>query len=104
MSGRLTSIIVSSLLWGVFFIKMPLLLLAGMMLAAASFVIAVRDGAGVEKLTLLLVLNLSYWLLNGLVTGGIKPAMLVDPQYLMAEGRGFLYYVPLLTLSRCVSR
>lgn len=102
MNGKVTALIVSLLLWGVFFIKIPVLLFGGVILAFVSFMIAVREGATVDRIFVVLLLNLGYWLVSGLVTGGIKPAMLANPQYLMAEGRGFLYYIPLFTLSVAV--
>lgn len=87
--------LVTLLLWGGFALVFPYLILAGLVLCAAFFVIGLLQHGGVDRLGWLVLVNYAYWLLSGFVSGGLPVSSLTSMEFWSGEGRVFLYYLPL---------
>jgi len=92
-------IAILSLLWGVFFIKFPVLIVIGLLVGV--FVVAhyAINVGRVDRINLLIGLNFAYWLYSGLLTGALDLGMLLTPSYYQNEGRIFVSYVAFIIIS-----
>ncbi len=80
---------------GIFAVKIGAILIVGLsVVVIGTFAWTVVRGR-VDRIGLLLLLNLSLWLGSGLLFGGISLGDLTTPGYYQEEGRIFLYYLPL---------
>ena len=85
------------LLWGVFFLKIPVLVLTGIVLTALGITVALgRHSAHINRVALIVLLNLAYWFVLGITVGGIHPADFLKLGYFGGDGRIFVAYLPLL--------
>ncbi|HSW12743.1 MAG TPA: O-antigen ligase family protein, partial [Solimonas sp.] len=93
---------VALLLWGIFLIKLPLIVACGLLLGLFCALQSVAITGSVDRISGLVLANLLFWLLSGLLCGALTMSMLSQPGYYSNEGRVFINYLPFLILSSCV--
>jgi len=93
------ALIVWLFLWGTFLLRLPVFLLLAFALAAALSGAALIVRGRFDALGALVLANYGFWLLSGLLIGGVAFGDLVSPEFYANDGRGFLFYLPLLFFS-----
>lgn len=96
---RAGALLVWLFMWGTFLLRVPVVLMVAFALAAGFFGAAFVIRGQVDSLGGLVLANYALWLLSGLLTGGVVWMDLMSPDFYSNDGRGFLYYVPLLFFS-----
>ena len=96
---RAGALLVWLFMWGTFLLRVPVVLMVAFALAASFFGAAFVIRGRVDGLGGLILANYALWLLSGLLTGGVVWSDLISPDFYSNDGRGFLYYVPLLFFS-----
>lgn len=89
---------------GMFAVKSEILLIVGLAVTTVGAVIWFGTRGRVDRIGMLLVLNVGWWLASGLLVGGVSLGDLLTPGYYQEEGRIFLYYLPLAYFSVAVAR
>ena len=85
------------LLWGVFFLRIKLPVLIGLVLTVLGIILALcLYRSHINRVSLIVLLNLFYWLLIGVTVGGIHPADLLNLGFFDGDGKIFVAYLPLL--------
>ena len=92
-----------ALLGGIFTIKVPVLIAAGLLGGILLFAWNTATRGAIDRLSLLILANLLFWLLSGFTTGALSFRMLAEPAYYSNEGRVFLTYFAFLTLAACTA-
>ena len=92
-----------ALLGGIFTIKVPVLIAAGLLGGILLFAWNTATRGAIDRLSLLILANLLFWLLSGFTTGALSFGMLAEPAYYSNEGRVFLTYFAFLTLAACTA-
>lgn len=82
-----------------FFLRLPPVLFFGFAACSLGWVLYASDALALDSIGVLILMNYALWLLSGLATGGIAPSDLLSPAFYQADGRGFLFYLPLLFFS-----
>lgn len=95
----LVSFSVFALLWGTFFIEIMLPLLIGLLFSLNLIYLRFFGRGSIDKLGLLLIANFAYWILSGLITGGITPLDLLNMKLWNGDGRIVIGSLPLLLFS-----
>lgn len=95
-SPRLGVLLVFLFLWGTFLLRFPVFLVLAFALAAAVFGATLMLRGRMDALALLVLANYGYWLASGLLIGGVVLGDLISPEFYLNDGRGFVYYLPLL--------
>lgn len=83
-------------LWGVFFLRLQVPILIGIAFTALGITLAFLRRTHINQVSLLIVLNLAYWLAMGITVGGIHPLDLLKFGYYDGDGKVFVAYLPLL--------
>lgn len=96
---RFGALLLFLFMWGTFLLRFPVFLVLAFALAAAVFGGAAVLRGRLDALAVLVLANFSYWLASGLLIGGVVLADLISPEFYSNDGRGFLYYLPLLFFS-----
>lgn len=94
---NLPKALVPLLLGGIFLLRFPAVIVAALGLAVLIAVTSFWRHRHMDRVGWLMVGNYAYWLLSGLLIGGIALSSLLKPAFWSGDGRGFLYYVPLIT-------
>lgn len=82
-----------------FFLRLPPVLFFGFAACSIGWVLYASDTLELDSIGVLVLINYALWLLSGLTTGGIALSDLLSPAFYQADGRGFLFYLPLLFFS-----
>lgn len=93
---RVTELVTVLVLWGTFLLAFVLPLALGLFLLASGFVYLVLSRAKLDKVTVILLLNISYWLFSGLLVGSISPRDFLSPLFFNGDGRILIGYSPIL--------
>lgn len=96
-------LLLAALLGGIFLIKLPVLIAVGLLVGILLFLWNSTARGAVDRLSLLILANLLFWLVSGFSTGALTPAMLAQPSYYSNEGRVFLTYFGFVTLAACTA-
>jgi len=96
LNPRVTEVVTVLILWGMFLVSLVLPLALGLFFLATGALFMVLNRARLDKVTLILLLNISYWLFSGLLVGSISPRDLLSPQFFNGDGRILIGYSPLL--------
>ncbi|GMT42521.1 MAG: hypothetical protein IEMM0002_0932 [bacterium] len=99
MPTALTKVVVLSLLWGMFFLEFQVLLFLSLAIVCLLFTLIFLNRFVMDKIGLLLVINYLYWIISGLVVGGINLGDMASIDFYHNEGRILLYYLPLFFFS-----
>lgn len=87
------------LLWGTFFIEIQVPLLVGLLFAVGIIYVRLFGLGKMDKLGILLLANFFYWIISGLLTGGITPLDLLNIKLWNGDGRIVIGSMPLLLYS-----
>jgi MFS family permease len=87
------------LMLGMFFLKVPFLILMGLGLSAIFFVSVLGHRLRIDKIGFMVLINFAYWLCSAFLLGSISPLDLASPSFYDGDGRIFLSYIPLLLFS-----
>ncbi len=89
-------------LWGVFLLDLVLPITLGLFFLLTGIVFIVLDRASLDRITVILLLNITYWLFSGFLVGSIAPHDILTPQFLNGDGRVLISYSPLLLFGAAV--
>ena len=104
MRLRIVSVVAVLLLWGTFFLKLPPLILAGLLITMLGFAVGLVWHLRLDKAGFLVLVNYLYWLGSGFLVGAIGLKDLTSSEFVSGDGRIFLYYIPLLFFSVYVAK
>jgi O-antigen ligase len=97
--------VLALLLWGVFAIKASPIFMLGLGLGLLLILVYLAEGGGIDAINIVIVSNVTYWLLSGFLIGGLTVGMLAQVSYYSNEGRIFLCYIPFIIMTcSCISR
>jgi O-antigen ligase len=96
LSTRITDLVTVLVLWGTFFLALVLPLMLGLLFIVTGTLFVVFNRARLDRITVILLLNIAYWLFSGLLVGSIAPHDILKPAFLNGEGRILISYSPLL--------
>ena len=92
-------VLLTLLLWGIFFIRFPPLVAAGLGLGALIALHHVFIFGQIDRINILVFLNFALWFYSGFLSGALSVATLLDPSYYTNEGRIFVTYFAFFTVS-----
>lgn len=89
-------IVAALLLWGVFFLEYQVPLAVGLLLSAGGIVWLIIRSGRADVVVWLVLVNVIYWLLSGLIFGGIRLPDFASPKFYNGDGRIFISLMPLV--------
>lgn len=87
------------LLWGTFFLKIPVMLFAGLAVALSAFSTYFVSRFSLDKIGALVLINYGYWFLSGFLVHAITFKDFASIDFWNGDGRIFLFYIPLFLFS-----
>jgi hypothetical protein len=84
------------LLWGVFFLELKVLLALGILLSVALILTSLAQQHRLDKIGVLVLANMLFWLASGFSVGAISLSSFVNPRFYEGDGRVFIALIPLL--------
>lgn len=90
------------LLWGIFAIRMPALVAVGIASGLLLLGFRLLTTAALDRLSVLVAVNIVYWLFSGFLCGALTPSTVLAASYYSNEGRIFVSYAVLVIASHCV--
>jgi len=96
VNARITELVTVLILWGMFLLALVLPLALGLLFLASGTFFMILNRARLDRITLILMLNMAYWLFSGLLVGSISPGDFLSPQFFNGDGRILVAYSPLL--------
>ncbi len=90
--------LILGLMVGIFAFRIPAIVLLSLGLSVFVFVHC-SFRRPIPTVGWLILANYVFWVLSGLVSGGIGAVTLTRPDFWRGEGRSFFFYLPLLSLS-----
>ena len=97
-------IAVLAAVWGMFFLKIPLLMAFSLALSAGGFYVLFLRTGTIDRIGALILGNFGLWVGSALTVGSVSVGDFLTPGYYPEEGRIFLYYLPMLFFSVVVAR
>ena len=95
MNTRITELVTVLVLWGTFLLSFMLPVALGLFFILTGFAFLVLSRARIDRITVILLLNVAYWLFSGFFVGSIALQDFVNPQFLNGDGRVLISYSPL---------
>ena len=102
MNTRITNLVIVLVLWGTFFLALVLPLTLALLFILTGTFLFIANRARIDRIMLILLLNVAYWLFSGLLVGSIAPYDLLNPLFLNADGRILVSYSPLFLFGATV--
>ena len=99
MESRVASIVVISLMVGLYLLEFKVPIIAAVGIAGLGFCIYLFAHMRIDNLGVLTLANYGYWIWSALLVGSVAPLDFVSQVFLSGEGRIFISYTPLLFLS-----
>ena len=96
MNPRITELVTVLILWGTFLLGLVLPMAIGLLIIVTGVFFLILSQARLDKITVILLLNIAYWLFSGFFVGSIAPLDLINPSFLNGDGRILISYSPLL--------
>lgn len=98
MKPSLVGVTIALLLWGVFFIEVPIPLSLGVLLSAGMVYTSIARNIEIDTVGIVLLANVLYWLASAFAVDSIDISSFLNPKFFNGEGRIFLSLLPLLAL------
>ncbi len=102
MNTRITEVVTVLVLWGTFLLSLVLPIALGLSFILTGILFAVSSRARLDRITVILLLNITYWVFSGLLVGSIVPLDLLNPLFLNGDGRVLISYSPLFFFGAAV--
>ena len=82
-------------LWGTFFLGLVLPIALGLFVILTGFLFLVLSRVSLDRITVILLLNVTFWVFSGLFVSSIAPVDFLNPAFLNGDGRVLIGYSPL---------
>lgn len=96
---NLVLVTVFCFIWGIFALKVPVLLAFGLLLGAGLFFAGLFKRGSIDIIGGLILINIAYWLTSGFLVGSITPITMLSTGFTNGDGRGLIAWAPMLALS-----
>ena len=84
------------ILLGSFFLRFPIIIIVSIGLSVVVFLVTFASRLRIDKIGIIALINIFYWLGSGFAVGAVDVSDLLDTGFYDGEGRIFLSYVPVL--------
>ena len=95
MSARITDVVTVLVLWGTFLLELVVPIALGLFIILTGIIFLVLSRASLDRITVILLLNITYGLFSGFLVGSMTPLDFLDPQFFNGDGRVLISYSPL---------